>query len=301
MPSFSKMGVFPAGYFRATTQWLLRERRDVVARIDTLQAELVRIGHVRMYYRAVQEGQETRLTEERVGFSVTKGSSLCKLVQAYIATGGNPFDISGFLHPDETEWQVDENGEALRKERYPHGGIRAPLSVDYNNPLPEVGEDSGGNPVRVKSGFEGYEGGYLNTHRYYPARMGGRRNRGAWDAETVTRVMHDVRKWANKEIKARLQDMEWRIIKLSDLHEQLRQERDRDLLEAFGGQLHGMPVPDFDALDPRRFCQNLIADMYEVLYAQTEDGTPIFRGGENLGFLQFSFEDDPAEEAGPLG
>ena len=49
MPSFSKMsGGFPVGYFRATTAWLLRERRDVLARLAYLQAERERVGSVIM-------------------------------------------------------------------------------------------------------------------------------------------------------------------------------------------------------------------------------------------------------------
>jgi len=301
MPSFSKLSIFPAGYFRATSMWLLRERRDVVARIATLTAEMGRIGVVTMHYDTETEGNNTKATERRTGFDVTAGSSLAKLIQAYVATGGNPFDISGFLHPDTTQVNLQEDGSASRKQQYPGGGAPAARSVEYNNPLPEEGP-GGKNAPRKKTGYEGYEGGYIDSTRYVPGRMGGRMDRGAWDHGTVLRVMHDVRKWANKEIKARLQDMEWRIIKLSDLHEQLQTERDMVLMEAFGGQLNDMPPLDDEKFDPRRFCQVLISQMYALIYETGASGIPLgTRPDPALGLISFAFEDMPEDAAGPMG
>ena len=300
MPSFSKMAIFPAGYFRATTQWLLRERRDVVARIDTLQAELLRIGNVRVTYAPLKEGAAgIKRSARQTGFTVTKGSSLARLMQAYIATGGNPYDISGFLHPDTTQW-VDTADGVVRQEQYPGGGFVAPKSVEYDTPHPEVMSEDPKDPE--KSGYESYEGGFVASHRYTPGRMGGRLDRGAWDNATVTKVMHDVRKWANQEIKHRLQNMEWRIIKLSDLHEQLCTERDMVLMEAFAGQLNGMPMLDDTKFDPKRLCQVIIADMYALLYETDASGTPFgLRANVKTGFLQFTYPDVPEDEAGPMG
>ena len=300
MPSFSKMGIFPVGYFRAITMWLLRERRDVVARITTITAEMTRIGSVTMTYLKVAEGGNTKATERRVGFSVDEGSSLGKLLQAYIATGGNPFNISGFLHPDTTEVVELADGTVVRHQEYPSGGAPGARSVDYNNPLPKDADPGDQSPG--KTGYEGYEGGYVDSARYVPGRMGGRKDRGAWDSNTVVRVMHDIRKWANKEIKHRLQDIEWRIIKLSDLYEQLKQERDMVLMEAFGGKLIDMPHFDQEKFDPKRLCQVLIADMYSLLYDTVPGGVPVgTKSSPTLGLLYFAFDDVPEDEAGPMG
>lgn len=300
MPSFSKMGVFPAGYFRATTQWLLRERRDVVNRIDTLQAELIRIGEVKMTYRPLQEGEGIKRSWQRTGFTVTQGSSLARLVQAYIATGGNPYDISGFLRPDTTVWVETETG-LVRQEQYPGGGFVAPKSSEYNDPMPQPVSDDGSESPQ-QTGYEAYPGGFVESPRYNPGRLGGRLDRGSWDSTTVNRVMHDVRRWANKEIKYRLQDMEWRVIKLSDLVEQLQQERDHVLMEAFAGQLNGMPLLDEDQIDPKRLCQVVIQDMYALLYEIDAAGIPYgFRARTDTGFLRFMFPDVPEDETGTLG
>lgn len=296
MPAFSKMGVFPVGYFRATTQWLLRERRDVVARIDTIQAELTRIGEVQMTYQTMPQGDSTKASWRRTGFTVTRGSSLCRLMQAYIALGGNPYDISHFLRPDTTKW---EDGGA-HVQRYPGGGFVAPKTAEYNEPLPQP-TSVDGSTAPMQTGYEVYPGGMVDSPRYNPGRQGGRLDRGAWDSGTVVRVMHDVRRWANQEIKTKLQNLEWQIIKLSDLAEQLQEERDFTLMEAFGGQLNGLPPLDDTLFDPRRLCQVLIADMYALIY-ETKGGIPIgFRANAQTGFLMFTFPDVPEDEAGPMG
>jgi hypothetical protein len=303
MPSFSKMGVFPAGYFRATTQWLLRERRDVAARIDTLQTELLRIGEVKMAYQPVQEGDDTRKTYRRIGFTVTVGSSLARLVQAYIAQGGNPYDISHFLHPDTTAWVETSDGKLARQEEYPGGGFVAPKSAAYNEPLAKPLSDDG-SAMPEETGYGAYPGGMMDTHRYNPGRLGGRLDRGSWDSNTVNRVMHDVRKWANKEIKTRLQDMEWRVIKLSDLAEQLTQERDHVLMEAFAGTLNGLPESfrDDAQYDSRRLMQVIIQDFYGVLYETTPGGVTYgFRANVAAGGLLFMFPDVPEDADGPMG
>ena len=299
MSSFSRMGTFPVGYFRATAEWLLRERRDVVARIDTLQAELIRIGEVRITYRPLVQGNGVKVSEQRRGFAVTKGSSLARLVQAYIAQGGNPYNISSFLYPDTTGWVENDDGTMSRIELYPGGGLIAPKSTSYTSPSEPLSED--GSVPPKKTGYEAHEGGWIESHKYQPARMGGRLDRGAWDYSTINRLMHDVRKWANKEIKTRLQDMEWRIIKLSDLAEQLTKERDEVLQEAFAGQLSGLEALDEDQIDPQRLCQCLIQDMYALLY-ETDGGVPFgFRANVQTGFLGFTFPDVPEDEAGPMG
>jgi len=294
MPSFSKMGIFPVGYFRGITTWLLRERRDVTARIDTLEAELVRIGEVKISYRPLPEGEGVKRSHQATGFAVTKGSSVARLMQAYIATGGNPYDISGFLHPDTTTW-VDTDSGAVMMEQYPGGGMIAPKSAEYVTKSEPTSED--GSTPPEKTGFEAYQGGMIDHPGYVAGRMGGRLDRGTWDSDTVNLVMHDVRKWANKEIKARLQDMEWRIVKLADLAEQLRQERDFILMDAFAGQLNGLGLLDEVKQDPRRLCQCIIQDMYALLYETDATGVPYgFRANVETGFLRFVYPDEPADQ-----
>lgn len=228
---------------------------------------------------------------------------MARLVQAYISLGGNPYDISHFLHPNTTTLSETPEGALVRTEQYPGGGVVAPKSSAPNEPLPEpLSEDGSVEPV--KTGFEAYEGGWMNSHRYNTARQGGRLDRGSWDSNTVVRVMHDVRKWANKEIKNRLQNMEWRIIKLSDLAEQLTQERDHVLMEAFAGTLNRLPSEyrDDDQYDSRRLMQVILQDFYSVLYETSPSGiTYGFRANVSSGLLSFMFADVPEDVDGPMG
>lgn len=295
MASFQKLAVWPVGYFRAFSSWVLRNRRNISARIAAIDAEVARIGFITVYYASTTEDGKNTLTDQRVGFGVTKGSSLERLCRAYVAQGGNPFDISSFMYPDSTEvLEADSRGNATQSvQRYPHGGVIAPKSVEYNDPLPKEGENSG---------FGEYQGGYLNTDRYYAPRMGGRMSRGAFDSNTVVRYMHSIRRWASQDIKERVQDIEWRIIKLCDLREQLVKERDEMLVSAFGGALTG--VAEFNE---KRFLrdlqvQNLVQDMYERLYETESDGTVrSFNATSPVAFLHFTFEDEPSEIRDPLG
>lgn len=293
--SFNKMAVFPVGYFRATCEWLLRERRDVVARVDTLTAEMERIGFVHVQYERVAQGDAKTATYRRTGFTVTKGSSLSRLVQAYIAQGGNPLNACGFLHPETTDWVVTEFGETVAVQKYPGGGAPGPKSADYNDPLPE--SPLPGEMRPDMSGYEGYRGGMVDHPGYMPGRLGSRLDRGAWDYATVNRVMHDVRGWANKEIKTRLQDMEWRIVKLSDCWEQLKMERDDVLLGAFAGQLSNFPELDPDTVDPKRLVQVVMADMYDLLFDRSGSKSS-FKANPELGFLYFALEDDLGDGLG---
>jgi len=295
MATFQKMSVWPVGYFRAFSSWLLRNRRSIAARLAAIDAEVDRIGFITVLYKADTVDGKVQLTEQRVGFEVTDKSSLGRLCQAYVAQGGNPLDISPFMYPDATEAiEEDAEGNATESvERYPHGGVVAPKSVEYNDPTPKEGENTG---------FGEYQGGYLNTDRFYAPRMGGRMSKGAFDSDTITRYMHSMRRWASQEIKERLQDIEWRIIKLSDLREQLLKERDEVLVAAFGGALTG--VGDFDEarFDRDLQVQNLVQDMYERLYEVEADGkVRSFSATDPVAFLNFTFEDEPSEIRDPLG
>jgi len=285
MASFSKMGVWPVGYFRSYSSWLLRNRREVAARIATINAETARIGQVIVTYRRTKDAEgNTKATEERVGFNVTKNSSLERLLRAYVAGGGNPMDISPFMYPDGTEvLEEKDDGTLIVSERYPYGGIIAPRSVDTNDPVPKAGE---------RTGYEQFYGGMPRHSGYAPARQGGRLDRGIYDSNTVVRSMHQMRSWANQTIRERLQDIEWRIIKLCDLREQLDRERDDVLMQAFGGALTGVSSFDEERFTPSLRVQNLIQDMYEILYEKDEDGlVSSFTPRQDLAFLRFTFDD----------
>ena len=101
--SFGWLGTFRQGSWQSFRTFVLNERRDVASRIRVIEAELLRIGEVTVLYGTTEEEDgSVTTTEERVGFSVSPGSSLAKLLQAYVALGGNPFDVSLFLTPDST-------------------------------------------------------------------------------------------------------------------------------------------------------------------------------------------------------
>lgn len=294
MASFSKMAVWPVGYFRAYSSWLLRNRRTIAARMTALNVEIARIGLVTVYYRTEEQDGNIKATEERIGFAVTKNSTLERLCRAYIAAGGNPLDISPFLYPDSVE-VIEEtpDGVVRTKEKYPHGGVIAPISANPNEPLPKAGEDTG---------FGAYRGGQVRSDSYYPSRQGGRVSRGAYDSDTIVRYMHQIRSWANQDIKERVQEIEARIIKQCDLREQLVRERDEVLIQAFGGTLTGL-----GSFDESRFAgdlrvQVLVQDLYHILYDTEEDGkVRAFQANDQVGFLPFTFEDTPSELRSPLG
>lgn len=294
MSSFDKLSVWPVGYFRAYSSWLLRNRRDVSARIATINAELERIGQVKVTYRSTQVEGQARKTEERIGITVTPNSSIGRLLQAYIANGGNPLDISSFMYPDSVDvLETNPDGSpSVTNEVYPHAGVVAPMSANPNEPI------QGGD----QTGYGPYQGGFLRSDHYYPARQGGRTSAGAFDSDTVVRTMHQIRHWANQEIKERLQDLEWRIVKLADLREQLIQERDEVLVQAFGGALTGPGSLDDVRFDPKLQVQNLIQDMYQLLYSTDASGmVTSFKPNANVPFMKFTFPDLPSELRDVLG
>ena len=297
MASFSKMAVWPVGYFRAYSSWLLRNRRAVAGRLKAIEAELARIGDITVIYRTEEKDGNTVATEERVGFGVTKNSSLERLVRAYIANGGNPLDISPFLKPNSRE-VIPEDGDvaAKTKDIYPFGGLMAPMSANPDEPLPIAGKDTG---------YGANRGGFMPSDGYDPGRQGGKVNRGSWDSDLFVRYMHQMRSWANQDIKERVQEIEARILKLCDLHEQLEKERDYVLKQAFGGALSGgLSKPlDENLFDGGLRVQVIVQDFYNLLYETDETGkVTAYKANDNAKLLPFTFEDAPSEVTRfPLG
>jgi hypothetical protein len=252
--------------------------------VSTLNAEIQRIGFIKVDYRTVSTTDGDIKSEEKMGFTVTAGSSLEKLVQAYIANGGNPLSISGFMYPMSTTMDVDADGEGTKSEQYPNSGVVFPMSADPNDPMPSANS----------TGYESSSGGMLDTYRYYAARQGSRVSPGSYDHGSVVKSMHQMRSWANQDIKE-LNDMEARIIKLCDLREQLIQERDVILVQAFGGVLDGIQDLDADRFDANLLVQNIYQDMANLVFRQASDGVALIPTHKDDEFLPFTFPTVAAE------
>lgn len=279
------MAAWPIGYFRSYSGWLLRHRRTIATRVSTLDAEINRIGFVDVQYNSVSDDRGEIRTGEKIGMSVTSGSTLEKLLQAYIANGGNPFAISDFMYPRTTTITIDEDGYATRDERYPSSGVVFPLSDDPNDPLPINGE----------SGYGASTGGMLNSRFYYPARQGGRVSPGSYDHGALTKSMHQMRSWANQDIKEVLNDMESRIIKQCDLREQLVKERDEVLVQAFGGVLSGIQDIDVERFDTNLLVQNLYQDVAVTIFEKAQDGVSLVPTHRSDAYLLFTFPSTPED------
>jgi hypothetical protein len=255
---------------------MLNERRDASERIAVIEAELQRIGEVTIFFVSTTDDDgEVSVTEEREGLSVTPGSSLAKLLQAYIAAGGNPFDISLFLTPDQTVVLDPSTGPADGTPTQPYQGVIAPKSGVYS------------------SGSE-YEGGYLMLKKYLPARMGGRKE--VEDQRVGSRVDFG-RRWVNKEIKTKRHNIEQRIIKLMDLREQLGQELDA-ITAAMGGIDASTPNFDAERFDIDLTTSSIAESIDRVFYVMDETNTPDFDepNEENLADYDFLLSNIEPEE-----
>lgn len=247
--SFGWLGTFRQGQWRAFRTFVLNERRDVGRRMSVIEAELTRIGTVTVFY-GVTDAKV--VTEERIGFTVSSGSSLEKLLQAYTAQGGNPFDISMFLTPDATFiLDPDAQGEDGLQDTQPYGGV-----IYAKSQLAGLGSTD--------------EGGDLNIKKYWPARAGGVRE---FQDTTIVNSVDLARRWVNQTIVARRHDLEARIIKLCDLREQLQHELER-LTTAVGGTVGSIPQPSTDLFDSSYGVAQIVASIDSVFYATNEDGTP---------------------------
>ncbi len=286
MSSFGNLNVFPAGYFRSTARWLLNERRDLTGALQVLSAEIARIGFIRILYKGIpQPDGGFTMSEERIGVSVTPNTTLERLVRAYIATGGNPYDISPFMMPDLTEvFASDSNGSPALIEKYPKGGVVAPKTVDYDQ-------------ANGTTGLAAYEGGNVDYSGFYPVRQGGQTTQNDL---VIARSMHQMRGWANQAIKEKLQNAEWRIIKQMDLREQLMTERDETLVQAFGGTMMALPFFDITRFDQHLRVQGLVDDMNQLIFET--DGTQVgYRANPMTNFQTFVFADVVSEHRDALG
>lgn len=251
---FGWLGTFRQGQWQAYRSFVLHERRDIGRRMATIQSELTRIGSVTVFYAKTVDdatGVE-QVTEQRTGFAVTQGSSLEKLFQAYIAQGGNPFDVSLFLSPDST-YLIDPDDPSTEVHTQPYGGVVYPKNGSY-----ALGTT--------------YEGGYLVVKKYVPARVGGRKD---VQDNMVAGAIDTSRRWVNQTIQGRIHNLEARIIKLCDLREQLQQELEL-LTMAVGGTGGDLPSLDQDFFDDKQGVARIVAAIDSIFYLKDADGVPDF-------------------------
>jgi len=241
MGSFGGMSRLRTGYWRGIRDWLLREGVDVERRIQAIGVERNRIGTITVVYGQKGVGASVIRTESRRAFAVSPGSSLEKLVQAYVMMGGNPLDISMFMLPDRTvhiSSAKDHNDVDVYEEVYPYGGVAAPVSAHGpEDTTMDRGSLPDGAPVQA-SDYSSYPGGKLNLKKYSAERIGGQARLVWLDVHTSTsHTIHKARRWANQEIAEKLHLLEHKIIKLMDLREQLWGEYYFELGQAWAGTI----------------------------------------------------------------
>lgn len=279
---FNFLGTMRASQWQAFRNWTLNERRAVAARVRVINAELRRIGRITVFYKRrtevvqTSEGAERELenvTEEREAFMVSTGSSLEKLVQAYIAVGGNPMSISLYLQPDEIQFTTDDDpsvdpdtdpneiftdvGAASTPYDQPYGGVIAPRSTDSYGP---GGQYPGALPTFIRDV-------YTQVGRYF--------SQGDANAKIAIRSDH-AKRWTAQAL-SELTHLETRIMKLMDLREQLMLERDTVIQQAVGGSVEDFPDPP----DGDRYARNLhltqiVTEMDRTFYVLGSDGEPDF-------------------------
>jgi len=263
---FGYLGTFRQGQWQEYRSFVLNERRDIARRMAVIQAELVRIGRISVGYLQTTDevSQETTITEQRTGFAVSQGSTLEKLIQAYVAQGGNPFNISLFLTPDST-FVTDDDTEYPTQ---PYGGVVYPQTGS-----PAVGTR--------------YEGGYLVVKKYPPSRLGGRKDP---QDGMVAGAVAVTRKFINQTAQHRLHN------KQCDLREQLLNELEV-MTMAVGGVSGAIPTIDMDFYGDSLGVAQIVAAIDSIFYT-TEDGVPDFAttNDEMLAKYPSLYPDIPGEE-----
>jgi len=308
--SFTYLGVFRQTQWKFFRSFVLKERASADARMAVINAELNRIGKVSVRYRrttvAVRTAdgtvvEEPKVTEQRQGILVSAGSSLEKLLQAYIAVGGNPTDISLFLQPDsivftggeDPDDDPDDDPNVIATEdhipgtrsNYPYNGIVAEVSTP--------GYGAGGrNPMG------------LNTFSRDPYRRVGRDIDLSDASSTIVVKMDYARRWTAQAIQEKRNLMEQRIIKLMDLREQLMEERNEILVQSIGGTVSSIPdLPDANQFHRELHLARIVETLDNVFYVKT-NGTPdlnsvnLGTGAEPTGLSMYDtlFPDDPDDD-----
>lgn len=207
---------------------MLEERIDAGSRFAVIDAERERIGDIRLLFKVDEEG---KATEERLGVSIEPdNSSIAKLMQAYCALGGNPFDISMFLSPENPIILGDESSEG--RVLQPGRGVAYMTKTSYS--YDQAAKD-----------------GDANLLKYKTSRVGGK---VTLETEATTgAIIQCGRKWISKEIMNKRVRLEERILKLCDLREQLDQEVEQMVWAMFGD------MQADESFDAQRFNVDLTA------------------------------------------
>lgn len=275
--SFGWLGTFRTGQWLSFRRFILNERKSVDSVINAINAELAKIGTIRVTYATVDEEVTDPLTgatqtiskvsELREAISVSRGSSLAKLMQSYVAHGGNPLDISMFMSPDSMIFKdgldpegnpdddPDEDAETVSFEEspYPYDGVVYPQSHTYS-----IG------------GVD--KGGFAELKKYPPNRLGGRKNEGDLNSSIASQIRY-ARRWCAQSLNEKRNMIEARIIKLMDTREQLLRERDEVLVQAVAGTTESIPEYfDVDLFHRFLHVANIISSFDEQQFDIDEDG-----------------------------
>lgn len=264
MPSFSSIDTMRFTQWRVLRQFVLEERRDAGARESMILAEQRRIGKARILYGRDEETGEVNQVREGIVVDGVADCAIAKLIQAYIALGGNPFDISLFLYSNDNEC--------------PGNGFAYPKGMTYSMQGQERDSDS-------------------NIEKYKPSRIGGTRET---QSEIIAANMTLLRRWTTQEMYYKRIRLEERIIKLSDLYEQLEQERTM-LVGAVQGQ--GMrAIYTTDQFQDSHTVPVLVYTIDSIWNQPDDDGrVPTSNpAGETLGQFPMLMDDGPGDDNNAL-
>lgn len=260
--SFGWTCMFRKGSWVEFRRFALLQRKNVADRISHINREINKIGNIVIEYERAEGG---KVTEKRTGFSVAENSALGKLLTAYIAQGGNPFDISMFLSPDA--FQVVSKGLA------PEGAKEVDEEDAVYHPQPYQGlvyPES-----QEEEDYKGIDkGGWIPLWKYPPRKLGGSEKNIFPEADEIGGQVALARGWLSQEIKQLRNDLEARIIKLCDLREQLIKERDETLVRALAGSVAVLEDYDDKGYLAENHLSNIVTNIDLNFYKPSErEGT----------------------------
>ena len=159
-----------------------------------------------------------------------------KLLVAYIAQGGNPFDISMFLTPDSYRvTNTEGNRDVLNTLRVV--SLLALHNLTAESYIPNL---------KKKMSLKGQDQrGWLPLWKFPPRKLGGNETNIYPQADEIGGQIAEARRWVRQEITQLRNDLEARIIKICDLREQLIIEKEtKKLYNALVGSVAALE--DFD-------------------------------------------------------
>jgi hypothetical protein len=245
-------------------KWALESRKDIERKRSAIAAELARIGEIKVRYNRPGGGNAT---EQRVGIQAS--GTLLKLCQAYIAHGGNPFDISLFLYPNSAETIEFADPDDLENDHMvsivPAGGVAFPSSSEKVGSPGALGggQHMGGNIPLLN---------YPPNRTYEKTHMVDDATAGVWN------MLEYVLRDSKVELRETLQNIEWNIVKLCDLREQLENEV-IDMNRAWGGTSEAIGGEGTNRFEHNVFSgahrvQNMVAYIDSMIFDVDQTGFP---------------------------